>query len=259
MRYMMLHVSESPVQFLPYQKGLPRQEQKELLDAYRAGDTEARDKLFASVQGMAVRAARSFPSRTFTNEELLQVAFVGIMDAMHETDFSRGGSFSAMAWKRAHWAIANALKTYNPVRNRSHSFRDIASNYYEAYHDIMKRGVEPTAATIAQELQVDVEEVVLYESHMPSFDNPDFREGPYRFYHFPDQDKDLELHPLRDAIARLRPYLNEKEVIILDCHILSEDPCTYEEIGEVWGVSKQRVHQIAKKLIAKIKAEMEAR
>ncbi len=52
------------------------------------------------------------------------------------------------------------------------------------------------------------------------------------------------------------PTLNEKEIAILDDRLLSEDPITLREIGENFGVTRERVRQIEARLLSKIREHM---
>jgi RNA polymerase sigma-32 factor len=61
---------------------------------------------------------------------------------------------------------------------------------------------------------------------------------------------------LLDNIREIRSSLNEKEVAILDRRLLSEDPVTLREIGEEFGVTRERVRQIEARLMAKIREHL---
>ena len=64
---------------------------------------------------------------------------------------------------------------------------------------------------------------------------------------------------LLDNIREIRPTLNEKEEAILDRRLLSEDPITLREIGEEFGVTRERVRQIEARLLSKIREHMAER
>ena len=64
---------------------------------------------------------------------------------------------------------------------------------------------------------------------------------------------------LLDNIREIRPSLNDKEEAILDRRLLSEDPVTLREIGEEFGITRERVRQIEARLLAKIREHMTGR
>lgn len=69
-----------------------------------------------------------------------------------------------------------------------------------------------------------------------------------------DQLSNLEqLSMLRDQIEELRPDLNEKEQVVLDERLLSEEPLTLQEIGEKYQITREAVRQIEQRLIEKLR------
>jgi len=62
-----------------------------------------------------------------------------------------------------------------------------------------------------------------------------------------------EVQILKDKIEILRPQLNEREKILLEERLLSEDPLTLQEIGEKYGITREAVRQAEARLMKKIK------
>lgn len=65
-----------------------------------------------------------------------------------------------------------------------------------------------------------------------------------------------QIAQLKDNIEKIRGGLSEKELYLLDQRVLSDEPMTLQEIGEIWGVTREAVRQMEARLIGKIKAEM---
>jgi RNA polymerase sigma-32 factor len=61
---------------------------------------------------------------------------------------------------------------------------------------------------------------------------------------------------LLNNIREIRSTLNDKETAILDRRLLSDDPVTLREIGEEFGVTRERVRQIEARLLDKIREHM---
>ena len=60
---------------------------------------------------------------------------------------------------------------------------------------------------------------------------------------------------LSEAIESVRPFLNEKEKIILEERLLSDEPLTLQEIGEKYKITREAVRQAEARLMKKIKDE----
>ncbi len=65
-----------------------------------------------------------------------------------------------------------------------------------------------------------------------------------------------EKHIMNQAIKKLRPQLNEKELLILDKRLLSDQPLTLQKIGQTYSVTREYIRQIEHQLIKKIKSAM---
>jgi RNA polymerase sigma-32 factor len=61
------------------------------------------------------------------------------------------------------------------------------------------------------------------------------------------------LERMRDQIEVIRKDLSERELYILENRVLSEEPMTLQEIGDLWGVTREAVRQLEARLIGKIK------
>ncbi len=72
-------------------------------------------------------------------------------------------------------------------------------------------------------------------------------------------EKKEELEVLHNALDETRPALNDKESYILDNRLLSEDPNTLAEIGDIFGVSRERIRQLESRLVKKLKKSVESR
>ena len=66
-----------------------------------------------------------------------------------------------------------------------------------------------------------------------------------------------EISQLTDAIEALKPSLSEREKIILDERILSDEPLTLQEIGEKHGITREAVRQMEVRLMKKIKEQFQ--
>jgi RNA polymerase sigma-32 factor len=74
----------------------------------------------------------------------------------------------------------------------------------------------------------------------------------------PDEELALreQLGNLKKSIDSLRPKLTEKEKIILEERLLSDEPLTLQEIGEKYSITREAVRQTEARLMKKIKEHM---
>lgn len=74
----------------------------------------------------------------------------------------------------------------------------------------------------------------------------------------PDEELALreQLQNLKDILEELRPDLNEKELIILEERLLSDEPLTLQEIGEKYKITREAVRQTEARLMKKIRDHM---
>ena len=63
---------------------------------------------------------------------------------------------------------------------------------------------------------------------------------------------------LKEKLASFRTTLPEKEQFIFDHRLMAEDPMTLQEIGDVYGISRERVRQIQVRITKKIKTYLQA-
>ena len=63
---------------------------------------------------------------------------------------------------------------------------------------------------------------------------------------------------IHDNIDAIRENLNDKEIDILDLRLLADSPITLREIGDKYGITRERVRQIEARLLQKIKSQMSA-
>jgi len=129
-------------------------------------------------------------------------------------------------------------------------------------------GIEPTASEIAQRLSVDEKEVVDMDRRLSSgeasLDAPvGDAEGRSiaRVELMPSSDMspdaDLERREIgelvHERLSRFRGTLKGKDVIIFDKRMAAEDPLTLQELGDEFGVSRERVRQLEARLTVKLR------
>ena len=129
-------------------------------------------------------------------------------------------------------------------------------------------GIEPTAAEIAQRLHVEEKEVVDMDRRLSSGEasldapvgDPDGR-AVSRLEMMPSlrggPDAALEAREMgelvHDRLSRFRETLKGKDIIIFDKRMAAEDPLTLQELGDEFGISRERVRQLEARLTMKLR------
>jgi RNA polymerase sigma-32 factor len=133
-------------------------------------------------------------------------------------------------------------------------------------------GIEPTAAEIAKRLSVDEKEVVDMDRRLSSGEAsldatvsdlegrgiprvelmPSSRAGPDRV--FEQNEMGILLH---DRLEKFRETLKGKEVIIFEKRMVAEDPLTLQELGNEFGISRERVRQLEARLAGKLRTYLQ--
>jgi RNA polymerase sigma-32 factor len=129
-------------------------------------------------------------------------------------------------------------------------------------------GIEPTHAEIAQRLNVEEKEVVEMDRRlsrgdasldMPVGDGDNSSVARVELLSSgapgPEQDTtSAQLGAiLHDELARFRTTLTGKDALIFDKRMIAEDPLTLQELGDEFGVSRERVRQLEARISGKLR------
>lgn len=247
---------------------LKGEEEVELAKRNEKGDKAAREKLIVSNLRLVVSIAKKYTNRSanLTLLDLMQEGNIGLSRAVEKFDYRRGYKFSTYAtwWiKQAITrAIADQAKT---IRIPVHMIETI-----NKYQQIVRRlvqdlGREPLPEESAAEMGVPVEKIyhlIKISQDTISIDTPlgDKDDDSSLADFVPDEES---VSPETSAARRiLRDHLNEiigdlspREQQILEMRFGLKDGVTHtlEEVGKVFGVTRERIRQIEAKSLEKIR------
>lgn len=254
---------------------LTPEETHELAVRYReTGDLEAARKLVTSNLRLVVKIAYDY-RRAYRNIlDLIQEGNIGLMQAVKKYDPYRGVKLSSYAawWIRA-YILRFILNNWRLVKlGTTQAQRKLFFNLKKEKARLAAMGIEPTPETIAARLAVPTEEVVQMERRLGagemSLDAPvghsDGRPTT-RLELLPGEsgpaDETLAKAQLDEIFGeKIREFgatLKGKEEIIFRERLMAEEPKTLQELGELFGVSRERVRQIEKRLQDKIRQYLE--
>ena len=255
---------------------LSREEEHALAVKYvEEGDLDAARQLILSNLRLVVKIAYDYRQAYKNLLDLVQEGNIGLMQAVKKYDPYKGVKLSSYAawWIRA-YILRYILNTHRLVKlGTTQAQRKLFFNLQKEKSKLAAMGIEPTPEKIAERLSVPVKDVISMDRRMsggePSLDAPiGSSEGrPITRLELLEGDEGaiddvLAEQQLGDKFSeKIRAYgetLKGKEKKIFTDRLLSEDPKTLQQLGDEFGVSRERVRQIEKRLLGKMKKYLES-
>ena len=234
------------------------------------GDQKAAFRLVTSHLRLVVKIAMDFQRRWAQNvADLIQEGNVGLMRAVKKYDPEKGIKFSYYA---AYWIKAYILKyimdNWRLVRiGTTQAQRTLFYNLNKERQRLTSQGFDPSASNISKNLRVSEADVLEMDQRMARNDlSLDITLGDdstsTRLDYLPALTPGIEDMLAKDEIASLVekhlqsiiPELSDKERDLLEQRILSDSPVTLREIGNKYGITRERVRQIETRLLEKIRS-----
>ena len=248
---------------------LTREEEHELAVQYKQfGDIEAAYKLVKSNLRLVVMIAREY-ERAFRNLlDLVQEGNIGLMESLKNFDPYRGVRFPSYAvwWIRA-YIIRYLMNNWRMVKlGTTQAQRRLFFNLQKEKEKLEAEGFVPAAMLIAQRLDVKEAEVVEMTQRLSgrdlSTDAPmGHGEAPTLLHTLTDDGptpeeslaEDEYRRAVRDRLKTFGESLKDKDLVVFRERLMAEQPLTLREIGERYGISRERVRQIENRVKKKLK------
>jgi RNA polymerase sigma-32 factor len=248
----------------------PAEEHEAAVKYYKEGDLEAAAKLVTANLRLVVKIAYEYRRAHKHIPDLIQEGSIGLMQAVKKYDPYKGVKLSTYAawWIRA-YILRFILNNARLVKlGTTQAQRKLFFNLKKERARLSAMGIEPTSEVIARRLNVPAEEVVNMERRLAasdmSLDTPLRAEGdgaPSRLDLLTASGRrvdevlaDAEVNALlRDKIHEFGKTLTGKEARIFHERMLTDEPRTLQELGEDFGVSRERVRQLEKRVQTKLK------
>ena len=258
-------------------KKVKEMSEKEIITRIRKGDEKLKEEFIKKNQGLVIHIAKKYAYSPDILPDLIAEGNMGLLKALEKFDFKKKVKFGTYAYFWIKRFILRAVMKEFEVLKIPERFQEFKEKMEEVKRDYMlKYGREPTDAELSRELKIPPEVVKKLKrySEQVRVISSDFYNG----------EKDVDLFEIidfkkrgepglweilrnKDILNRIFERLKNKEkranienwIEVLKLHYGLKDGIqhSYKEIAEKLGVSRQRVHQIIKVCVKKLKKEWE--
>ncbi len=253
---------------------LSREDETRVARHYKkTGDAADAEQLVQANLRLVVKLAREYRKANQNLLDLVQEGNVGLVRSLETYDPERGIRLSTYAswWIRA-FMLKFILDDARLVRfGKTEAQRKLFFNLRSEKQRLEARGIQPTAAAIAESLHVPEEAVVAMEQRLAqpelSLDAPVGRDGSgndrthIELLEAPASDRPDQQAEAGDFRERVHHYLSQfggtlqgRERAIFTDRLVAAEPKTLQELGDRFGISRERARQVEMRLVQRLKS-----
>jgi RNA polymerase primary sigma factor len=250
---------------------IDREEEARLARRIHAGDDEALNALVRANLRFVVSVAKKYQNQGVPLSDLINEGNLGLIRAAHKFDETKGIKFISYAVWWIRQAILQALAEQSRIvrvpLNRAGALHRIGRRSATLLQEL---GREPTVEEIAEGLDLSEEEVAaalsISQSHLsldaPMASGDDNRLMDYLPDQYAENPEGMAYdQALKDTVEGALASLRERESKVLRLYfgLDDQDPMTLEEIGDLLGITRERVRQIKEKALSRLRHASRAR
>lgn len=259
---------------ISHYKLLTKEEEFQLAAQYREKkDPYAAYKLVTSNLRLVVKIALEFHRAWVMNLlDLIQEGNIGLMQAVKKFDPHQGIRLSSYAsfWIRA-YILRFILDNWRLVKiGTTQAQRKLFFNLQKERARLEAIGYVAEPKQLAERIGVKEKEVIQMDQRMSSWeaslDTPLRDDAEKSLMDFvPSQQESIDTRLadgeikllVREKLQEFKKTLKDKELDIFENRLLTESPLTLQEIGEKYGITRERARQIEERLLNKIRTYLE--
>ena len=221
------------------------------------GDKEAREQLVEENVGLIWCVVKRFYGRGVEADDLFQIGSIGLLKAIDKFDLAYDVKFSTYAVPMILGEIKRFLrddgkiKVSRQLKNEMKTLKSLQQGYYN------KNGKSPKISYLAEKMGISKEHVMEIlgaidsMANIESLDNEFIPEGMHGGYYVDEEQQNVEMIDLKEAIGSLGD--RERQIIVLRYF----KDMTQQQIAGVLGISQVQVSRIEKKVLARMRETME--
>lgn len=248
---------------------LSKDEEEEILSQIKEGKKEALHRLIQGNLRFVVNIAKKYAGYNIPFQELISAGNLGLVEAAKRYDPSKGVKFISYAvwWiKQSIMELINKQADIIKKPQKSYSIFSKIDNAYIRLKEELQR--EPTFEEIENFIKEEgidkdiIKSYFLNKKYFVSLDEPIDTDDEDMIlsdlisnYGTEDIEKDILEDDIKYQLNKLLDYLSprEKKIIIHRYGLDGEEPKTLKEVGDILGISRERVRQIEVRALKKLK------